>query len=142
MNQKTKVIILIVLVVIAIVLGIYLIKLNQPVSAPQAAVPTQQASGLPTQPIAPTTNPTPTTVTTPGQAPAQNVDGEFVSANAKQIYVKLADGKGAAINITATTPVRLEADGTVTNLSALKANAKVSVKINENFDAIEILIKK
>ena len=140
MNQKTKVIILIVLVVIAIVLGIYLVKLNQPVSAPQVVAPIQETASPITQPAAPAA--TDGKPTTPGQASAQTIDGEFVSANAKQIYVKLADGKGAAININATTPVRLETDDTVTNLSALKVSAKVSVKINNNFDAIEILIMK
>ncbi len=135
MNQKTKLITLIAIVAVVIIIGAMIVSKSQPrplTPAPQTQ--NQQATTPTTQPVA-------NNQVTP-QVPPQIIDGDFVSYNEKQIYVKLADGKGAAININAATPVRTEADNKIGNLSLIKKGQKLSITVNENTDAIEITIKK
>lgn len=146
MNQKTKVVLaggLVLLILIG--LGVYLFRKpapvsTQPVNSIPAPIPVGMTPEIPKdQQVVATANSEKTPVAV---VPAQVIEGEFISANDKQIYLKFADGKGAAININAKTPVSKEGDPSVKNLSSLKPKSNVSVKVNENTDALEILIKK
>lgn len=70
------------------------------------------------------------------------ISGKVRSINEKQLYLELADGKGAAININATTPVKNEGNEKIGNLSLLKMGAKASITVNEKSDATLIVIEK
>ena len=135
MKQKTKVIALIAVVVVIIILGAILLKSNQPATP----VSTQNTNVTPITAATPTNQPA---AVTTAQIPPQVIEGQFVSANEKQIYVKLADGKGAAINISATTPVKNGTDPKIGNLSLLKKDAKLSVTVDKDTNALEITIVK
>ena len=131
MSEKTKAIILIVIILGATVgFGVYFIQKNKILAPMPQAIDKPQ-----TQPIEVDKNDT-------QKNQEATVEGKVRSMNEKQIYIELADGNGSAVNINASTPVRMEGDNSVSDLTVLKAQAIVSVKVNENNDAIEILIKK
>ncbi|KKQ50884.1 MAG: hypothetical protein US70_C0031G0002 [Parcubacteria group bacterium GW2011_GWD2_38_11] len=132
MTQKTKAIILVILIALAtILLGIYLFQKNKMVA------PTLQTTALPQN-----TNQQPTTQAQIEEKKENIVTGKLRSINATQVYIELADGKGSAININSTTPVRTEGDEQLSNLSILKSESMVSIKVDEKNNAVEILIKK
>ncbi len=134
MNQKNKLIALIAIIAVIIIIGAYLVKQSQPTAvAPQPVAPinTEAVKQVATTPVATTAVP---------QVPPQVIAGKVRSINEKQVYIELADGKGAAVNINAATPVK-SVDGKMGNLSILKTGAAVSITVNKNTDALEISIK-
>lgn len=139
MTQKTKAIILIAIILsVTAVIGVYFFKKNKAnIPAPQALITSQDTKQA--QPAAGNN----VTQTQPQEKQEVLVNGKVRSLNATQIFIELADGKGSAIGITPTTPVRIEGEDNVKNLSVLKPESIVSVKVDEKSNnAIEILIKK
>ena len=130
MTQKTKAISLIAIILL-ITVGVIIFLTKK-------TVPTVQA---------PTTRQTQPTVKNNQEPQTQDkqettISGKLRSINGKQIFVELSDGSGSAINISATTPVKTEADNKVGNLTILKTGAMVSVTVDKDNNAVEILIKK
>ena len=140
MSQKTKAIILIVIILILTVgMGIYIFKKNKAVAP---ASQTMNSPQLIEQSVTSTEQ-----LESAKQTPVQDkkestIEGKVRSINEKQIYIELTDGSGSAINIEPTVIVRSESDDKIGNLSILKPEATVSVKVDENNNALEILIKK
>ena len=141
MEQKTKVISLAAILIILVAgLGIYVAKKNKhTVSAPQAMSTSQEG-----QPVASNdlTAPAPSQAQQPqSQTQATTISGKVHSMNEKQVYLDLDGGKGSAINISATTPVHTQGSDKTGNLSILKIGASVTVSVDANNNATDIVIK-
>ena len=132
MNQKTITIIVVVIIILA-TLGFgryYLSNKNKQINLPESSfelnsnVPINNPANEPAK---------------PAEKIIKTVEGKIRSFNEKQVYLELADGKGAAINIEPNVAVKnKEKDA---NITFLKPELTVSVKVDESNNALEISIK-
>jgi PBP1b-binding outer membrane lipoprotein LpoB len=132
MEQKTKLSILILLLVVFIVGSVYLIQNKKDTPAAQTTPitlpPNQKLSGI-------------TNVNTNLES-TREISGKIRSINEKAVYIELADGKGFAANINPKTPVFTQGVDKTGTLIDLKAGQDVTVKAGNTGDAIQILINK
>ncbi len=75
-------------------------------------------------------------------APTRFISGQIRSINETQLHLELSDGQGFIAKITAKTPVRAEAGGSIKSLADLKPKTAVAVEVNQDDIAQEIVIKK
>ena len=140
MEQKTKVIIVIISVAIVAGVGAYSLQRNKAVVQTPQTVTTHTDIQQPAPVAAVADNSI--AQTQPQEKQEVVVEGKLRSMNEKQLYLELAGGTGSAINIVPTTPVHLEGDDKVGNLSLLKIGDMLTVTANGNNDAVNIVIKK
>jgi hypothetical protein len=70
------------------------------------------------------------------------IEGVVNLIGEKQLQIKVANGDIGSVNISAQTPIHNEGDAKLENLSILKLNTAVVIKLDENNNALDILIKK
>ena len=132
MEQKTKLSILIILLVIAIIGSIYFILNKKDISImPTTPSSNQELSG------AADANKRP--------GPPIEIRGEVFSIAEKVVYIKLANGKGFAANINSKTPVVIQGSEKPGSLADLKKDQTVVIKVDNASDTnktIQILIIK
>lgn len=129
MNQATKVAI-ISLIIILSAAGLFFFQKNKVVLPPSDV----QVVDVP---VAVTEE-----NTTVEEKNISTIEGKTKSINQTQLYLELSEGKGAAINIEASVPVQVEGEDKISNLSILEMGKMVIVQIDENNNAINVLIKK
>ncbi len=139
MNQRIKVIILIAIIIsVTILAGVYYLQRNNTIFLTPHAVNFFQDTVQTKLTVLEDTE----TQKPPEEKVKLFITGKVRSMNDKQIYIELADGKGSAINIEPTVPVRIEGGNKIGNLSILKLTSMVSVKVDKKNNAVEIIIGK
>jgi ribosomal protein S1 len=137
MQQKTKIIsVIVIILLITIGVGVYFFR--SVIFSPKVVNQKSQQPKLATQSVE---KEEPKTEEKSKES-RLTVEGKVRSINATQVFIELADGSGAAINISANTPVKTEGEDRTGNLSTLKIGAMVSIDADQDNNALEILIKE
>lgn len=125
MQQKTKIVILALLVVGIVVAIVYLIPYKM---SEDAANSQQGAQASETAASTPNTD--------------LEISGKIRSLNEKSLYIELADGTGFVVNIDSGTPVSIQGIDGPGTLADLKAGQNVTADVGAQNKASRILIKK
>jgi hypothetical protein len=133
MEQKTKLSVLAILLVVIIAGSVYFILNKKNAVVTQTATP-QVPSSDQKLPDAADTN-------TDSEA-IREISGKVISIAEKAVYIKFADGKGFAANINPETPVLTQGVDKPGTLADLKKDQNVTIKVDGADNAIQILISK